>query len=229
MEDLTPLSRAVAERGREIRERIAAAGGDPERVHIVAVTKGMDVSAVVAACAAGFGDVAENYAQDLLAKVDALAARDDVAPRWNFVGRLQRNKVPSLAASVSVWQSVDRARLAEAIASRSPGACVFVQVNVTGEPQKGGCPPTDAPALVDACRSLHLDVRGLMTVGPAGPPEGARPGFRSLAALANQLGVRELSMGMSGDFEVAVQEGATVLRIGRGLFGPRPVPPGLRR
>jgi uncharacterized pyridoxal phosphate-containing UPF0001 family protein len=99
---------------------------------------------------------------------------------------------------------------------------VLVQVNVSGEPQKRGCSFEAAPGLAGGLRDLGLDVGGVMAVGPAGPPEGARAGFRRVAELADRLGLRERSMGMSGDLEVAVAEGATMVRLGTALFGPRP-------
>jgi uncharacterized pyridoxal phosphate-containing UPF0001 family protein len=101
-----------------------------------------------------------------------------------------------------------------------------VQVDVTGEPSKGGCPPADVPALVERAADAGLEPKGLMAVGPLGPPEEARPGFRALVGLADQLGLAERSIGMSGDLEVAVQEGATMVRVGTALFGPRPPRPG---
>jgi len=207
----------VAERLAAVRERIAAAGGGDD-VTVVAVTKGFGPDAVAAAVDAGVTDVGESYAQELLAKAAAVAS----PPRWHFVGRLQANKVRALAGTVEVWQSVDRPRLADDLARRAPGARVLVQVGGTGEPTKGGCPPGDVPALVERLREAGLDVAGLMAVGPLGPPEAARPGFRALTALADRLGLPERSMGMSGDLEVAVQEGATMVRVGTALFGPRP-------
>jgi pyridoxal phosphate enzyme (YggS family) len=199
-----------------VRARIAEAGG-ADRVRLVAVTKGFGPEVVAAAVAAGVDDVAESYAQELLAK----AAVVDV-PRWHFVGRLQANKVRALAPTVALWQSVDRPRLVDEVARRAPGASVLVQVDVTGEPSKGGCPPAEAPALVERAAAAGLEPTGLMAVGPLGPPEAARPGFRALAALADRLGLAERSMGMSADLEVAVQEGATMVRVGTALFGPRP-------
>lgn len=210
---------AVAERVAAARARIEAAGGDAERVRLVAVTKGFGPDAVRAALAAGVADVGESYAQELVGK---RADVGDLPVRWHFVGRLQANKVRAIADAVALWHSVDRRSVGEEIARRAPGAHVLVQVNVTGEPQKGGCPPDEAPALVAALRDAGLAVEGLMAVGPAGPPESARPGFRRLAALADHLGVAERSMGMTGDLAVAVEEGATVVRLGEALFGPRP-------
>ena len=217
---------AVADALERVRGRITAAGGDLERITLVAVTKGFDVDAVRAVRAAGVADLGENYAQELRAKVDALR---DPGARWHFVGRIQRNKVPLVAGDVALWHGVDRLAVGKAVARRAPGANVLVQVDVTGEPQKGGCPPAEVPGLVEELRGAGLDVRGLMAVGPAGPPEGARRGFRLVAALANDLGLDERSMGMSDDLEVAVEEGATMVRIGRALLGPRPAAARARR
>ncbi len=216
---------AVGRRLAVLRDRIAHAGGDPDQVRIVAVTKGFGVEAARVALALGLMDLGENYAQELLAKAAALAGGSDQhgpRPRWHFIGRLQGNKVKALAPVVSLWQSVDRPSLVAELARRAPGAAVLVQVNVSGEPQKGGCAPADAPGLVAMLRDGGLDVRGLMAVGPTGPPAAARPGFAALADLADRLGLPERSMGMTADLEVAVSEGATMIRIGEALFGPRP-------
>jgi len=122
---------------------------------------------------------------------------------------------------VALWQTIDRGDLAREVARRHNGAHVLVQVNTTGEEQKGGCDPGLAPGLVAECAELGLSVAGLMTVGPAGPAEMARPGFRLLRRIADDLGLEDCSMGMSADFEVAAEEGATIVRIGSRLFGPR--------
>ena len=200
-----------------VRARVAAAGGDPGGLTIVAVTKDHGPAAVRAAVTAGLHDVGENRAQELEAK--ATSAPDGL--RWHFIGPVQRNKVRRVAAVVHLWQSVDRVAAGEEIAKRAPGAAVLVQVNVSGEPQKHGCGLAEAPALADQLAGLGLDVRGVMAIGPSGPPEDARPGFRRLRALADRLALPECSMGMSDDLEVAVQEGATIVRVGRALFGPR--------
>ena len=209
---------AVASRLADVRRRVQEAGGDPGSVRIVAVTKGFGADTVEAAFTAGLRDVGENYAQELVAK----AAATDPPVRWHFLGPVQRNKVATLAPLIAVWQAVDRPAAGQAIARRIPGARVFVQVNISRESTKHGCRLEDAPALVDELRTLELTVLGLMAIGPSGPPELARPGFRAAARLARRLGVPELSIGMTEDLEVAVQEGATMVRIGRALFGPRP-------
>lgn len=212
---------SVARRLTAVRERIRRAGGDPGRVRVVAVTKGFGPEAVEAALDAGLVDVGENYAQELVAK-DAAVAPQAGERRWHFLGAVQRNKVAMLAPLVQLWHAVDRVAAGQAIAHRAPGAAVLVQVDVTGLPGRPGCRPADVPALVDALGEAGLAVRGVMAMGPPGPPEAARPGFRAAAAMADRLGLPERSMGMSGDLEVAVAEGATIVRLGRALFGDRP-------
>ena len=212
----------IATRVGVVRERITEAarraGRDAADVTLVAATKTVDASRIAGVLAAGVADLGENRAQELLAKAPALAA-EPFPCRWHFVGRLQRNKVAALAAWVSLWQSVDREPLGVAIARRAPGAEVLVEVNVGEEGQKGGCVPGQAPALVDALREEGLQVRGLMTVHPqAGDP---RRWFATLRTLGARLGLPELSMGMSDDYELAIEEGATIVRVGRALFGER--------
>ncbi len=201
-----------------VRERLEAAGG--AGIGIVAVTKAFSADAIVAATAAGLSDVGESYAQECLAKLEALTYR----PRVHFIGGLQRNKVKKLAAVVDVWQSVDRVDLGLEIAKRAPGATVMVQVDLSGEVTKGGCRRDQVGDLVGRLRDEGLDVVGLMGIGPLGDPEAARPGFRTLRALVDLLDLAECSMGMSGDLEVAVEEGSTMIRVGTDLFGPRPRP-----
>jgi hypothetical protein len=219
----------------EVRERIAtaarAAGRDPASVTLVAVSKEVDVHAVVEAAAAGQRDFGENRAQELERKIAAGAPFPEGAePAWHFIGRLQRNKVKSIAGAVTLWQSVDRTEIGASIAKHAPAARVLVQVNVSGEEQKGGCAPSDTAGVVDGLRALGLDVAGLMTVPPQlGDP---RPYFATLRELAARLGLGTLSMGMSGDFEAAIGEGATIVRVGTAVFGPRrpgAISPDLRR
>ncbi|HEY6317427.1 MAG TPA: YggS family pyridoxal phosphate-dependent enzyme [Acidimicrobiia bacterium] len=211
----------VAARADAVRGRIAAAatraGRDPGAVTLVAATKLVAPDRIAAALRAGVGDVGENRAQELLAKAPALA---ELTPRWHFLGPLQRNKVKALAAWVTCWQSLDRLALGETLARHAPGARVLVEVNLADEPQKAGCAPRDTTALVDALRGLGLAVVGLMAVPPH--DDDPRPWFARLRALAAAAAVPELSMGMTDDYEVAVEEGATLVRVGRALFGERP-------
>jgi PLP dependent protein len=212
----------VAERLAEVRSRIASAGG--KDVRVVAVTKGFGPDAIEAAGAAGLLDIGENYAQELVAKLIAVPDAETTPYKVNvhFIGRLQSNKVRSLAPLVDCFQTVDRLSLVDEIATRRPGAKIFVQVNVSDEPQKGGCLPGDARLIVDAAQHNGLIVRGLMTVGRTGSPAEGAAGFTLLRRLADQIGLPECSMGMTDDLEVAVSEGSTMVRVGSVLFGSRP-------
>jgi len=183
------------------------------------VTKGFGPEAVRAAAEAGCTAIGENYAQELVGKAEAVAATGVAV---HFIGQLQSNKVRLVAGLVAVWESVDRPGIVRELAKRAPGATVLIQVDATGEPGKGGCPLVDVEALLEAAADAGLVVDGLMTVGPTtGGPEAARPAFREVRALVDRLALRTCSMGMSGDLEVAVQEGATRVRLGTALFGPR--------
>ena len=171
-------------------------------------------------------DLGENRAQELVEKATALAGTDQ-PPRWHFIGNLQRNKVRALAPHVTLWQSVDRAEIADAIAQHAPRARVLVQVNVSGEAQKHGCTPEAAPALAAHCVDRGLEVEGLMTI-----PEVAVdpvPSFRLLRRLTDELGLPTCSMGMSSDYEMAIAAGSTMVRVGTAVFGPRPASPDARR
>ena len=206
-----------------VRDRIAAAGGDPETVAVLAVTKGFGADAVTAALAAGLGAVGENYATEL---IDKFAALDGAGASWHFLGAVQRNKVARLAPLVAWWQAVSRVEEGAAIARRAPGATVLVQVDVAGIAGRGGCAPDRVGDLVGALGEEDLDVAGLMAVGPPGPPEEARAGFTLVSRLADGLSLPVRSMGMSGDFEIAVAAGATHVRVGTAIFGSRPRPAG---
>jgi uncharacterized pyridoxal phosphate-containing UPF0001 family protein len=213
-----PTAELVASRLTDVRRRLQATGRDPDSLRIVAVTKGWGADTVEAARSAGLPDVGENYAQELIAK----AAAGPREVRWHFLGPVQRNKVKRLAPLVASWHGLARSVAVDAVATASPGAEVFVEVNLSGAPGRPGCRPDEVPALVEYCQSRPLALRGLMTVAPAGDLHRARDCFRRLSGLAREMGLRELSMGMSDDFEVAAQEGATTLRLGRVLFGARP-------
>ncbi len=209
----------IAGRLSQLRARLAAVNG--EKVRIVAVTKGHSTDTITAAVDAGCTDVGESYAQELLHKDRALLARCENRPQVHFVGGLQRNKIRRLTSVVDVWQSIDRLDLGEELARRSPRARVMVQVDLSGEPAKRGCPAAAVPDLVARLGDLGLSVIGLMGIGPIGAPEQARPGFAMLRGLVDRLGLLECSMGMTADLEVAVQEGSTMVRVGTALFGRR--------
>lgn len=227
-----PASDVVAVRLAHLRERIASAGGGDD-IRVVAVTKGFGAEVVEAAATAGLRDVGESYAAELVAKRRAVDVTSDGAAasavRWHFLGHIQRNKVARMTHAVDLWQGVDRRAAAEEIARRAPGAEVLVQVNVSGLPGRNGCTFEEVGSLVEQCSELGLSVRGLMAVGPPGPASEAVPGYRRLATMVRTLGLAECSIGMTGDLEVAVEAGSTMVRVGRGLFGPRPGPDELRR
>ena len=223
----SPNLEALTERVSAIRARILNAGG--KNVKLIAVTKTFDATAITSAFTTGCDAVGENYAQELIAKLDQVP-KDQRLP-VHFIGRLQSNKIRSLLNCVDVWQSVDRLSLVDEIAKRcltrnqvkliNP-VQIMLQVNSTNEPDKGGCQPSDVEALLTRARSLGLDVIGLMTVGPTESDMTAtRNAFRLVGKIAKDLGLRELSMGMTSDLEIAVEEGSTAVRIGSGLFGTR--------
>jgi len=222
----------LPERLARVRDTVAlhqAAGGWTHRVRIVAVTKTHGPEAVRAAAAAGLGDVGENRVQEALAKQDALA---DLPIAWHLIGTLQRNKARHAAGRFALIHSLDRADLAGELDRRvTTGVrqAVLVQVNCSDETQKGGVAPADLPALLDALDPfVRLEVRGLMTMSAlTDDPREQRRAFRRLRELrddAERGGRRlpELSMGMSGDYGIAVEEGATMVRLGTVLFGARP-------
>jgi len=207
----------VAARLAIVRERIARAGGDPDAVRVIAVTKGFGPEAVRAARATGLIDIGENYATELESK-----ARGPPGTQWHFLGAVQRNKVRALAPLVDVWQGVARYVEGERIAQYAPGAHVLLQVDHTGRAARNGCAPEEIPDLAKALSCLDLAVRGLMTVAPP-DAAGAAEAFRLTRKLADALDLPERSMGMSADLEAAVAAGSTMVRVGRALFGERPV------
>jgi hypothetical protein len=221
--DIADLIAAVQER---VRAAATRAGSDPAGITLIGAAKTMPAELVAAAVRAGLGAVGENRVQEgeaHRAALDTLGLR----PQWHYIGELQRNKARAAAATFDCVQSIDSTRLAERIDSVATGPIeVLIEVNLGQEPAKAGASPEPAAldALAEACaRSRHLRLRGLMAVPPAGDrPEDSRPWFRQLAALARGLGLPDLSMGMTGDFEVAIEEGATMVRVGRAIFGERP-------
>jgi uncharacterized pyridoxal phosphate-containing UPF0001 family protein len=222
-----PPPDVVAARVAGLRQRIEAAGRDPAGVRIVAVTKGFDAAAVQGALAAGVTDIGENRADELLAKAGRFTIAGPDAPRWHYLGAIQRRRVRDLAPVVAMWQTLSRVEEGRAVADAAPGASVLVQVETTGSAGRNGCSPGEVPALVGALRAMDLAVAGLMLLAPRGPDAEVRAAMRQVASVAGALGLSEVSMGMTGDLDTALAEGTTMVRVGEGLFGPRPVP--LRR
>jgi hypothetical protein len=209
---------AVAERLTALRAVIAE-GQQRGDVTLCAVTKGFDASTWRLAKRLGCVAIGENYAQEVVRKQSEVG---NDHPAVHFIGQLQTNKVRSLASIVAVWQSVDRAALVTEIAKRAPGSRIFVQVNATGEPEKGGCTLGEAGGLVAQARESGLVVEGLMTVGPTdADPQRTRAAFAAVRRCADELGLHGCSMGMTGDLAIALAEGSTMVRIGTALFGPR--------
>ena len=216
--------RSVSEAVAALRNRIAQAGGTD--VALVGVTKTFGSQAWQFAKAAGCDAVGENYAQEVVQKAGEVALADRLPV--HFIGQLQSNKIKQLVGIVDVWQSIDRLALLTEIAKRTPesGSQVLLQVNVTGEDEKGGCAPAQVAELSHAARDLGIEVLGLMAVGPTNEdPIVTRSAFRMLRALVDEHGLRQCSMGMTGDLEIAVEEGSTMVRVGSALFGNRPSPP----
>jgi hypothetical protein len=232
----------IAQRLRAVEARAAAAarraGRTPGEIRIVGVAKQVPAETVAQAVGAGLADVGENYANEARAKlpqVSALLDRQRIAwPRWHFVGRLQRNKARVVATAFDCLHSLDRPELGDALERHAAAAGrrleVLAQVDLVGEPGKGGISPGALPALLAAsARWPSLRLVGLMAIPPAeDDPERSRVHFAALRALRDALrdapggaSLRELSMGMSGDFEVAIEEGATIIRVGTAIFGAR--------
>lgn len=230
MPTLDPSSQDLAQRIQTIRLHIARAcarvGRDPAGVTLVAASKGHPVQAILQAMEAGQRDFGESYAQHLRDKARELGP----GPTWHFIGPLQRNKVKYVVGTASLVHAMDSEALAREISSRSVHGPtpVLVEVNLAREESKHGVMPDQA---LDLCRRVHglpgISLRGLMCLPPeADDPEEVRPWFRALARLAAEgrqegLPLDLLSMGMSGDFQVAVEEGATHVRVGTAIFGPR--------
>ncbi len=218
---------AVMERIRTAAER---AGRDPKRVRLVAVSKTVPADRVREAASAGVEMLGENYVQEAEGKIDAL---DDLRLSWHFIGHLQSNKAKSVVPRFDLIHSVDRLKLAREI-DKQAGKIdkvqpVLIQVNISGEETKSGIDPQGLSRLLNETGRLpNLSVRGLMTMPPFfDDPEGARPYFKALRELRDRLReslglpLEELSMGMTGDFEAAVEEGATLVRVGTAIFGKR--------
>lgn len=217
----------IAQNLASIRARVdaacARAGRTLDEVTLIAVSKLQPQDAVRAAYEAGQRDFGENYAQELRDKVAALTLPGIV---WHAIGPLQTNKAKYVAAAAHTFHALDRIEVAQELSRRRTGAALrcYLEVNVAGEASKSGASPEEVPALLAQVAALpNLEVVGLMTMPPmTDRPEDARPHFRALRELAQRLGLAGLSMGSTGDFEVAIEEGATCVRVGTAIFGERP-------
>ncbi|HEX8153738.1 MAG TPA: YggS family pyridoxal phosphate-dependent enzyme [Thermoanaerobaculia bacterium] len=212
----------VAEVEARVRAACARAQRAREDVLLVAVTKTFPSADVEHAIAAGITDVGENRVQEAREKKPGVAS----SAQWHLIGHLQSNKAKDAVRLFDVIQSIDSASLAERIAKAAAAEGkrqqVLLQVNIGREAQKSGLDPSETAIVArDVMKLPSLDVRGLMAIPPAGDAEATRPYFRELRALRDELGLVHLSMGMSDDFEVAIEEGSTMVRVGRAIFGSR--------
>jgi pyridoxal phosphate enzyme (YggS family) len=214
----------------EVEEAAAKAGRGPARVRILAAAKSQSVEAIRAAIAAGISLVGENYVQEAEAAKRAVSSMAE----WHMIGHLQRNKCKAAVALFDLIESLDSIALARELAKEGRKAAkqvrAFVEINLGSEQSKTGVAKGQLPALLEQAATLtHLRIEGLMTVPPLGNPEDARPYFRELKETLDHarelrlpnVELKELSMGMSQDYTVAIEEGATIVRIGTALFGPR--------
>lgn len=206
-----------------VEARIAAACARAERsrseVTLIAVTKTFGAAAVDEAIAAGATDVGENRVQEARDKKPSVRGK----ARWHLIGHLQSNKAKDAVRTFDVIQTVDSLALGEKISKAAIQPIeILIEVNIGAEPQKAGVMPSDVDRLGETLSHLpNLRLTGLMTIPPIGTPEESRPYFQQLRAMRDRLRLKELSMGMSDDFEVAIEEGATIVRVGRALFGER--------
>ena len=220
------MSGDIAGNVRLVRERMERAaersGRDTQSVRLVAAAKTMSADRVSAAIAAGVQDIGQNYVQEAAEVMNNV----DLPVRWHLIGHLQRNKAARAAAIFDVVQTVDRLSLGRALARRALALertlSVCVEVNIGGEESKSGVSPEEVRDLVAALREeSSLNVDGLMCIPPAISAEDARPYFRRMRRLAEAENLKELSMGMTNDYEIAIEEGATMVRVGRAIFGAR--------
>jgi PLP dependent protein len=211
-----------------IRQRMSAAadraGRDPASVRLVGASKTVEPERIVQALDAGLRDFGENFIQEAEDRIASLGSRAEQAT-WHFIGHLQTNKAGAAVNLFDILESVDSLRLAEHISRRTTQPIrILLEVNVAQEASKFGFAPAEVGAAIARVQQLpNLELDGLMTIAPASPdPEAVRPVFRELRELAHAHSLRELSMGMTDDFEVAIEEGATMIRVGRAIFGERP-------
>ena len=227
--DLAGSLKSVKER---IENAAARAGRDANDVKLVAVTKGVEPGRIIEAARAGQLTFGENYAQEFRLKKEIIDRTVVENVEWHFIGRLQRNKVKYLIGEAALIHSLDSLTVAREIEKRAAGAGirvrVLIEVDTGGEETKGGVKAEELKGLLEGLREFpSIEVCGLMTMPPYfDEPERARPYFRALREMRDKLraaypGLIELSMGMSGDFEAAVEEGATLVRVGSAIFGPR--------
>jgi len=218
---MSDIAQNIAAIKKRVADACARAGRSPHEITVIAVTKTQPSPLVEAAYRAGMRHFGENRVQEAQGKLPGLSGMDAT---WHLIGHLQTNKVKSALALFDIIHSVDSIRLAQAISKQADKVTsVLLQVNVAREETKGGFSPEELPQALRTVTELpNIEVEGLMTIAPwLSDAQQVRPFFKRLKQLRDELGLNHLSMGMTDDFEVAIEEGATMVRIGRAIFGER--------
>ena len=206
----------VKERAQELAE-VVKIKSDGNAI-LLPVTKGFGVREVEAMLEVGLTKVGESYAQELLEKAKSIP---DNKLNWHMIGKIQRNKVKKLSETVDLWHSVDRKELIVEISKYKKDAKILIQVDMHDRYQQGGCSPENVPGLIEFASDKDVNVEGLMTIGVNQDVEATKNVFAEMAKLSKKVGLKEISMGMSNDFEIAIDYGATILRVGQSIFGER--------
>ena len=188
------------------------------RATLLPITKGFSVREIEAVFEVGLFGIGESYAQELLEKSKEIS---DSRLKWHMIGNIQRNKVRKLSPVIELWHSVYRTEIIDEISKYKSDAKILIQVDMNARQMQGGCNPDDVPLLVDYANERGLKVEGLMTIGVNRDLIETKGSFLALSKMSESLGLKEVSMGMSDDFETALECGATILRVGRGIFGER--------
>ncbi len=206
----------VKERAQELAE-VVRTRSDGNAI-LLPVTKGFGVREVQAMLEVGLTKIGESYAQEILEKTEMIT---DNRIAWHMIGRVQRNKVGKLSETVDLWHSVDRKELITEISRYKKNSKILIQVDMNDRYQQGGCSPENVPDLIEFASNKGIDVKGLMTIGVDQDVNATKNAFAGVAKLSEKVGLTEISMGMSNDFEIAIDYGATILRVGRSIFGER--------
>ncbi len=206
----------IKEKASELIELVKIRSGG--RATLLPVTKGFSVREIQAVFEVGLFGIGESYAQELLEKSKEIS---DSRVKWHMIGNIQRNKVRKLSPVIELWHSVYRTEIIDEISKYKSDAKILIQVDMNARHMQGGCNPDDVPLLVDYANERGLKVEGLMTIGVNRDLIETKESFLALSKMSESLGLKEVSMGMSDDFETALECGATILRVGRGIFGER--------
>ena len=206
----------VKERAQELAETVKTKS-DGNAI-LLPVTKGFGAREVQAMLEVGLTQVGESYAQELLEKAKNIT---DNRINWHMIGRIQRNKVKKLSETVDLWHSVDREELIVEISKYKKEPKILIQVDMNDRSRQGGCSPEKVPGLIEFAADKDVNVEGLMTIGVDQDIEATKKVFAEMTKLSKKMGLKEISMGMSNDFEIAIDYGATILRVGRSIFGER--------